>query len=73
MKTLLTLLALASALTFSAAAAEPVNSECPVCHKDVRLIFHSNSKDGKRVAFATAECKGKFDRTPGKYQVKPKS
>ncbi len=70
MKTLLTLLALA--LTLPATAAEPVNSECPVCHKDIRLIFHSTSKDGKRVAFATAECKAKYDRTPGKYQVKPK-
>ncbi|MDZ4403509.1 hypothetical protein [Prosthecobacter sp.] len=67
------LLVLTAALTLSATAAEPVNSECPVCHKDVRLIFHSQTKDGKRVAFATAECKGKYDRTPGKYPVKPKS
>lgn len=70
MKTLLTLLVLT--LTLPATAAEPVNSECPVCHKDARLIFHSNTKDGKRVVFATAECKAKFDKTPGKYQVKPK-
>lgn len=72
MKTLLTLLAVAAAMTLSGTAAEPVNNKCPVCGKDIRLIFHSNTSDGKRVAFATAECKGKFDRTPGKYQVKPK-
>jgi hypothetical protein len=74
MKTLLTLLALTASLTLNSVAAEPpVNTECPVCHKDARLIFRSNTKDGKRVIFATAECKGKFDATPGKYQVKPKS
>lgn len=71
MKAVLSLI-VAAAVTLPAMAAEPVNSECPVCHKDVRLIFHSQTKDGKRVAFATAECKGKYDRTPGKYQVKPK-
>lgn len=74
MKTLLSLLALSGTLTLNIIAAEPpVNSECPVCHKDARLIFRSNTKDGKRVIFATAECKDKFDKTPGKYQVKPKS
>jgi YHS domain-containing protein len=72
MKTLLTLLVLASALTLTGTATEPVNNKCPVCGKDVRLIFHSNTSEGKRVAFATAECKGKFDKTPGKYSVKPK-
>lgn len=74
MKTLLTFLALTASLTLNGMAAEPpVNSECPVCHKDARLIFRSNTKDGKRVIFATAECKNKFDKTPAKYQVKPKS
>lgn len=73
MKTLLSLLALTATLTLPLTAAEPINAECPVCHKDVRLIFHSTTKDGKRVAFTTAECKGKFDKAPGKYQVKPKS
>ncbi|MFO1485952.1 MAG: hypothetical protein U1F71_21505 [Verrucomicrobiaceae bacterium] len=72
MKALLLLLTTA-AIALPVSAAEPVNSECPVCHKEIRLIFHSQTKDGKRVAFATAECKAKFDRTPGKYQVKPKS
>ncbi len=74
MKTLLPLLAVTTLLTLSSRAAEaPINSECPVCHKDARLIFRSNTKDGKRVIFATAECKDKFDKTPAKYQVKPKS
>lgn len=74
MKTLLTLLALTASLTLNSIAADPpINTECPVCHKDARLIFHSTTKEGKRVVFATAECKGKFDKTPGKYQVKPKS
>lgn len=74
MKRLLRLLALTSALTQNSLAVDPpVNTACPVCHKDARLIFRSNTKDGKRVIFATAECKGKFDQNPGKYQVKPKS
>lgn len=74
MKTLLTLLALTASLTLNSIAAEPpVNTECPVCHKDARLIFRSNTKEGKRVIFATAECKASFDKNPGKYQVKPKS
>ena len=72
MKTLLTLFVLT--LSLPATAAEPpMNTVCPVCQKDARLIFRSNTKDGKRVIFATAECKEKFDKTPGKYQVKPKS
>ena len=72
MKKILALLALAVSLTSHGVAADmPVNSECPVCHKDARLIFRSNTKDG-RVIFATAECKEKFDKTPGKYQVKKK-
>lgn len=74
MKTLLTLLAFSASMTLNSTAADaPVNTECPVCHKDARLIFRSTTKDGKRVIFATAECKEKFDKTPGKYQVKPKS
>lgn len=74
MKTQLTLLAFTASLTLNSIAAEPpVNTECPVCHKDARLIFRSTTKEGKRVIFATAECKEKFDKTPGKYQVKPKS
>ncbi|WP_395739385.1 hypothetical protein [Prosthecobacter sp.] len=72
MKTLLTLLAFTASLTLNSMAADaPVNSECPVCHKDARLIFRSNTKDG-RVIFATSECKEKFDKTPGKYPVKKK-
>lgn len=74
MKTLLTTLALFTAMTLPGTAAEPpMNTECPVCHKDARLIFRSTTKEGKRIVFATAECKEKFDKTPGKYQVKPKS
>lgn len=74
MKTLLSLSVFVSLLSLSGMAAEPpVNSECPVCHKDARLIFRSTTKDGKRVIFATAECKDKFDKTPAKYTVKPRS
>ena len=74
MKSLLFLLALTATLTLNSIAADPpVNTECPVCHKDARLIFRSTTKDGKRVIFATAECKDKFDKTPGKFSVKPKA
>ena len=73
MKTLLTLLAVSATLTLNSIAAEPpVNKECPVCHKDARLIFRSKTADGKRVIFFSAECKEKFDKTPGKFSVKPK-
>ncbi|WP_395746872.1 hypothetical protein [Prosthecobacter sp.] len=73
MKTLLTLVAFTASLTLNGLAADaPVNSECPVCHKDARLIFRSTVA-GKRVIFATAECKEKFDKSPNKFQVKPKS
>ena len=54
-----------------AANTPPVNEECPVCHKDGRLIFHSEVR-GERVIFATADCKKKFDSSPGKYPVKKK-
>ena len=72
MKTLLTLLAITATLTLNSTAEEPVNKECPVCHKDARLIFRSKTADGKRVIFCTAECKDKFDKTPAKFSVKPK-
>ena len=51
---------------------EPVNDKCPVCSKTPRLIFHSNDSKGQRVAFASADCKDKFDKSPTKYTVKPK-
>ena len=42
MKTLLSLLAITVALTLNTRAADaPINTECPVCHKDARLIFRS--------------------------------
>jgi YHS domain-containing protein len=71
MKTLLSVIVASFVLASVGSAAEPVNSVCPVCSKTVRLIFHSNFK-GQRVAFATAECKDKFDKSPTKYSVKPK-
>ncbi|HSI63683.1 MAG TPA: hypothetical protein VLE43_11210 [Candidatus Saccharimonadia bacterium] len=71
MKTLLSVLVASFVLASASSAAEPVNSQCPVCSKNIRLIFHSNFK-GQRVAFATAECKDKFDKSPTKYSVKPK-
>ena len=71
MKTLLSVLAASFVFATASSAVEPVNSQCPVCGKNVRLIFHSNFK-GQRVAFATAECKDKFDKSPTKYSVKPK-
>ncbi len=72
MKTLLTILTLTGAMTLLSNAAEPVNDKCPVCDKPIRLIFHSKTADGKRVAFATADCQGKFDKEPAKYPVKAK-
>lgn len=71
MKTLLSVFAASFVLASAASAVEPVNAQCPVCGKNVRLIFHSNFKN-QRVAFATAECKDKFDKSPTKYAVKPK-
>lgn len=71
MKTLLTILTVSFAIASTAPAVEPVNDKCPVCGKTVRLIFHSNSSKG-RVAFASADCKDKFDKSPTKYTIKPK-
>ncbi len=73
MKTLLATLALAFTISGAVFAApqEPINDKCPVCGKTPRLIFHSNSAQG-RVTFATADCKDKFEKSPTKYPVKPK-
>lgn len=73
MKTLLAIVAASFAVSLTASAVEPVNDKCPVCGKNIRLIFHSNDSKGQRVAFASADCKDKFDKSPGKYSVKPKS
>jgi YHS domain-containing protein len=72
MKTLFAILAVSFAIASVAPATEPINDKCPVCGKTIRLIFHSNDSKGQRVAFATADCKDKFDKAPGKYTVKPK-
>jgi YHS domain-containing protein len=71
MKILLTILSVSFAIVGTAPAVEPVNDKCPVCGKNARLIFHSNSPKG-RVAFASADCKDKFDKSPTKYSIKPK-
>ncbi len=73
MKALLSTLALTFALSGILQAGPPVNEVCPVCGKNARLIFRSNAPSGDRVIFATAECKDKFDKSPGSYQVKKKS
>ena len=71
MKAFFSVLTAIFALSLAAQAEEPVNAVCPVCGKDPRLIFHSKRPEG-RVAFATKECKAKFDRTPSKYKVTKK-
>ncbi len=73
MRTLLATLAVSFAIAGSVMSApqEPVNDKCPVCGKTPRLIFHSNTPQG-RVIFFSADCKDKFDKSPGKYTVKPK-
>ena len=73
MKTLLSVLSLSLFLAAigSAAPEPPVNEKCPVCDKAGRLIFHSNYQ-GKRIIFASADCKDKFDKAPTKYPVKAK-
>ena len=63
--------AIALGVSVFAANTPPVNEECPVCHKDGRLIFHSEVK-GERIIFNTAGCKDKFDKAPGKFPVKKK-
>ena len=72
MKTLFAILAVSFAIASTAPAIEPINDKCPVCGKTIRLIFHSNDSKGQRVAFATADCKDKYDNAPGKYTPKPK-
>ena len=73
MKAILAVFALAFAFSATSFAANqpPYNEKCPVCGKDGRLIFHSEYQ-GKRILFATADCKKKFDQSPGKYKVTPK-
>ncbi len=70
MKPLLSILADSLIMSVISFAKEPVNEKCPVCDKTIKLIFHSNYK-GQRVAFATGDCKDKFDKAPDKYPVKP--
>lgn len=71
MKTFLSVLSAVFALSLSAhaAAVTPVNDECPVCKKAIRLIFKSEQKDHTWVFFATKECKAKFDKSPGAFKV----
>lgn len=71
MKTLLSIFSISLLLASASHAAPPVNEKCPVCGKAPRLIFHSNFK-GQRVAFASSECKVKFDKSPTKYPVQTK-
>ena len=73
MKAILAIFALAFAVSGTSFAENkpPYNEKCPVCGKDGRLIFHSESQ-GKRILFATADCKKKFDASPTKYKVTPK-
>jgi transposase-like protein len=69
MKSFLAVLTAVFALGLTAQAVEvPINEQCPVCKKDARLIFYTKTKDG-RVAFATKECKAKFDKSPGSFKV----
>ncbi len=64
MKTLLTIAALAFAV--SASAAEPVNKECPVAGKPAKASV-TTKHEGKTVAFCCNNCKGKFEKDPAKY------
>ena len=73
MKILFFTLALTLALTGIIQAGPPVNDVCPVCGKNARLIFRSTAPNGDRVIFDTAECKDKYEKSPGSYQVKKKS
>jgi|GEM_PF-572759 len=74
MKALLSTVALTFALSgILQAATPPVNEVCPVCGKNARLIFRSTAPSGDRVIFATAECKDKFEKSPGSYQIKKKA
>jgi hypothetical protein len=70
MKTILSsILFLTLALGTAMANDAPINEDCPVCGKAARLIFWSKTREG-RVAFATKECKAKFDKAPGSFKVK---
>ena len=59
---------LALGLSAQAASVTPINDECPVCKKAVRLIFKSQTREGW-VFFASKECKAKFDKSPGSFKV----
>lgn len=71
MKALITTCALALLAAASLSAAEPVNEKCPVCGKGARLIYRTNHQ-GQHIIFFSADCKDKFEKTPGKYKVEPK-
>jgi YHS domain-containing protein len=73
MKAILAFCALAFTFSVTSFAENkpPYNEKCPVCGKDAHLPFWT-TKDGKRIIFATADCKDKFGKNPGKYKVTPK-
>ncbi len=55
-------------ITLHAASVTPLNDECPVDKKGIRLIFKSQSREGW-VFFCSKECKAKFDKSPGSFKV----
>lgn len=69
MKVLLTIAALAFAV--SASAADPVNKECPVAGKPIKAGV-TTKHEGKEVGFCCNNCKGKFEKEPAKYADKIK-
>ncbi|MCB1208327.1 MAG: hypothetical protein KDK97_03315 [Verrucomicrobiales bacterium] len=66
MKTLLSVLVFSFGIAASVMAGMPVNAECPISGKPIRLIFRSKYKD-QVIAFCCADCKDKFDKSPSSY------
>ena len=66
MKTLLSVLVFSLAIAATVTAGMPVNVECPVSGKPIRLIFRTKYKD-QVIAFCCGECKDKFEKSPSTY------
>ena len=66
MKALFSVLAISRAIASTVTAGLPVNTECPITGKPIRLIFRTKYKD-QVVGFCCEECKDKFEKSPSSY------
>lgn len=66
------LFAIISATVIFAKSGPPINDVCPVDGKDVRIIYRIFTDKGN-IAFCCVECMETYQRSPGRYPVKPKT